>query len=80
MFSKEDFSGLKHKSVVAYFGARAPEAVAIQAAIDDGLFKLLDPLPFPVIKRIVDEAREHDDMAPKWRKFLPSKDHPDCQG
>jgi hypothetical protein len=80
VFNNQDCPDLRHESVVAYYGAKAPEASMIQGAINDGTFKVISPLKFPAIKRIVDEARIHDDFPPKFVKFLPSEGHPDCQG
>ena len=80
VFTPEDFAELRNDSVVAYYGAKAPDAVVVQGAINDGSFKLISPLPPPVLLRIVQEAKEHDDFSPAFLKFLPPEDHPSCDG
>ena len=79
IFTPENYHELKHESVVAYHGARTGPAITIQDAINDGHFKILDPLPPATLKSIVNEAGTTDDLPPKFLTFLPSEDHNGCQ-
>lgn len=78
VYTGSDYAALNHESVVSFSGAMVGPASRLQRAIDDGSFRLLEPIPGPTLKKILIEAHDTVDLSDEQKSVLASPDHPSC--
>jgi len=71
IFSSTDYPLLRHRSVIAFWGAHAGEGARLEAAIREGSFTILPDLPAQTLRRILMAARGSRHLSPIQKRLLP---------
>lgn len=67
-----DFPGyLTHATTAAYSRAKAGSAAALTESVANGSFTIVSPIPQPTLAKIIDGARQSDELSASNKKLLP---------
>jgi hypothetical protein len=67
-----DFPGyLTHATTAAYSRAKAGSAAGLTESIAEGSFTVVTPIPLTTLARIIDGARNSDELSASSKKLLP---------